>query len=236
MGATTPRLQIGAEIEAALESLKTVGDVAVATHDDGDGAALLVTFTSLGSPQNLGNLPLLRATRLALGDAARVSVRKISTGCCDVALSFNNGNDWHSKQGLAHGRDAIGQVVSLQPSSGPTRGGTAVTVTIAGGLLPPSSSLWCVFGGSKSRATRRDQNRVECLAPQFAAGSVAVEVSAHSFEASATIARAGPASFRYVGRGDRLSHNPKDRRFERGGPDPRLRDVCWRELQQKMPF
>ena len=70
-----------------------------------------------------------------------------------------------------------------------------MTVTIAGGLLPPSDLLWCVFGGSKSRATRLDQNRVECLAPAFAAGSVAV--SAHSLESSATIARAGPASFRY---------------------------------------
>ena len=137
MGATTPWLQIGSSIEDELESLNTVGDVAVSTHEDVNQMSYAVTFTSLGTPANLGNLPLLRATHLRLGDAARVSVRKLSTGCCDVSLSFN-GHDWHAKQGLAHGRDAIGQVVSLSTISGPVRGGTVVTVTIAGGLLPPS--------------------------------------------------------------------------------------------------
>ncbi|CAH0369713.1 unnamed protein product, partial [Pelagomonas calceolata] len=195
-GATTPGLQIGAPIEESLEKLPTVGDVVVSTHEDVDQVSYVVTFTSLGNPTNLGDLPLLQATHLQMGDAARVSVRKISTGCCDVSLSFN-GQDWHAKQGLAHGRDGMGQVVSLHPASGPTRGGTVVTVTIAGGLLPPSDLLWCVFGGARSRATRIDTQRCTCLSPAFAAGSVAVEVSAHSLEASATIARAGPASFRY---------------------------------------
>jgi hypothetical protein len=88
-------------------------------------------------------------------------------------------------------------VVSLNPASGPVRGGTSVTVTISGGVLPPSDLLWCVFGGARSRATRLDQRRCTCLSPSFGAGSVAVELAAHSLESSATIAVAGPASFRY---------------------------------------
>ena len=108
-GATTPWLQIGSPIEESRKAT-TVGDVAVSTHEDVNQISYAVTFTSLGTPANLGNLPLLRATHLDLGDAARVSVRKSSTGCCDVSLSFN-GHDWHAKQGLAHGRDAVGQVV-----------------------------------------------------------------------------------------------------------------------------
>ena len=84
-----PGSRSGTEIEAALENLKTVGDVAVSTHEDVNQMSYAITFTSLGTPANLGNLPLLRATHLHLGDAARVSVRKISTGCCDVSLSFN---------------------------------------------------------------------------------------------------------------------------------------------------
>ena len=126
-------MQIGAPIEERPGHLKTA-DVAVATHELETELRYLVTFTSLGTPANLGNCCCSPATAPGPGDAA-ASVRKISTGCCDVALSFNNGNDWHSKQGLAHGPHAIVKW-SLQPSFvSIVAGGTAVTVTIAGGLL-----------------------------------------------------------------------------------------------------
>ena len=238
MGATTPRLQIGASIEDELESLKTVGDVAVATHEDVDQMSYLITFTSLGTPANLGNLPLLRATRLALGDAARVSVRKISTGCCDVALSFNNGHDWHSKQGLAHGRDSIGQVVSLEPSSGPVRGGTSVDRDDCWWwCLPPSSDRYgassAALDQEQSRA-RIDQNSVECLSPAIRGG----ERRRRSALARGECDRRarGPGVIQICWRGDRLSHNPKDRRFETGRSDPRLRDVCGENFNRRCRF
>jgi hypothetical protein len=218
LGATTPWLQIGSPIEDALETLKTVGDVVVSTNEDATELSYAITFTSLGRPANLGNLPLIQATHLNMGDSARISVRKVQAGCCDVSLSFNGGSDWHSRSGLAHGRDSIGQVVSLNPASGPVRGGTSVTVTMSGGVLPPSDLLWCVFGGARSRATRLDQRRCTCLSPSFAAGSVAVELPAHSLESSATIAVAGPASFRYHAE-ETVSHTtPKIVDSRQGGP------------------
>ena len=60
------------------ESLKTVGDVAVSTHEDVNQMSYVVTFTSLGTPANLGNLPLVQATHLHWATPPRVSVRKIS--------------------------------------------------------------------------------------------------------------------------------------------------------------
>jgi len=98
---------------------------------------------------------------LDMGDAASITVKKVQSGCCDLALSFNGGADWHAKAGLAYARDTTGQVISLDPASGPVTGGTLVQVTVGGGTLPPPAQnlLWCVFGSTKTRATRLDETR-----------------------------------------------------------------------------
>ena len=86
------------KFKAALEALDTVGDVEVfKVRESAARTTWTVTFTTLGGPTNLGNLPLLAAefdNRKVWDARAAPTVDKLAAGCCEVALSFNGGADF----------------------------------------------------------------------------------------------------------------------------------------------
>lgn len=100
-----------AEVEAALEAIPTVGDVVVTSwrHPDPGLAPGLVTrawdvtFTGLGSPANLGDLPALVPDGSGLyGSLVALGAAEVKPGCCAVELSFNGGADF-TASGVALG-------------------------------------------------------------------------------------------------------------------------------------
>lgn len=182
-------------VEQALESLGEVGDVAVTATYPARGATggensstasatWTVDFTTLGTPANIGDLPLLEADGSFLtGTTAGVTVEEISAGCCAVEVSANGGADFSST-----GSDSAGSrppvaafryqdramVRSVTPSAGPTSGGTEVLVSGTGFDLPSaliasddqSGDFVCVFGGQlESPATRINSTAVMCMSP-----------------------------------------------------------------------
>lgn len=188
-----------ASVEEALESLPQVGDVSVvATPRHGVAAAVgqnvstaaaawTVEFTTVGTPANIGDLPLLEADGSFLtGTTTSVSVEEISAGCCAVQVSANGGVDFTSA-----GHDSSGEIISggtaaafryqgraavrsVTPRGGPTSGGTAVFLSGAGFDLPSlatgtdmnPSGFVCVFGGRlESPAARLDSTTVKCVSP-----------------------------------------------------------------------
>lgn len=187
-----------ASLEQALESLAEVGDVAVsATYPTGAtssnqnsstaAATWTVEFTTVGTPANIGDLPLLESDGSFLtGTAASVTVEEILAGCCVVEVSANGGADFTSSgpDGTGGGSTATAafryqnraMVRSVSPSAGPTSGGTAVFVLGVGFDLP---SAWtspetdmesvdcvCVFGGRlESPASRINSTTITCTSP-----------------------------------------------------------------------
>lgn len=196
-------------MEEALESLVEVGDVAVtATYpargaNDGENsstasATWTVEFTTLGTPANIGDLPLLEADGSFLtGSAVGVTVEEVSAGCCAVEVSANGGADFSStgadSESLLPSVAAFryqdrAMVGSVTPSAGPTSGGTKVVVSGTGFDLPSAlmasddqnGDFVCVFGGRlESPATRTNSTAITCTSPftprmQSGAMSVAV--------------------------------------------------------------
>lgn len=197
-GETSPPLpwNTSAEsMEQALESLVEVGDVAVtaaypawsATGGENSSAASAtwaVEFTTLGTPANMGDLPLLEADGSFLtGTAAEITVEKISAGCCAVEVSANGGADFSgSDSGGGSSNPPVAafryqdkaMVQSVTPRAGPTSGGTEVLVSGTGFDLPStltvsddqSGDFVCVFGGRlQSPATRVNSTAITCTSP-----------------------------------------------------------------------
>lgn len=74
-------------LEAALEALPTVGDVEVTHIRLRNGNSWEVTFTSLGVPENLGDLPLLSAhDSMTTGTSVGLRVRELAAGCCALEV------------------------------------------------------------------------------------------------------------------------------------------------------
>ncbi|CAM9618643.1 unnamed protein product, partial [Ectocarpus sp. 13 AM-2016] len=181
-------------VEQALESLPQVGDVTVvaetlqksdATVDQNSSETAVswtVEFTTVGTPANIGDLPLLEADGSFLtGTTVGVRVEEISAGCCEVEVSANGGADYTST-----GSDGTGSITtaafryqdratvrSVTPSSGPASGGTAVVLYGTGFDLPSTSDndthvgdFVCVFGGRlESPAARLNSTTVTCASP-----------------------------------------------------------------------
>ncbi|CAN0399227.1 unnamed protein product, partial [Ectocarpus sp. 8 AP-2014] len=182
-----------ASVEQALESLPQVGDVTVVaeTHQKSDAGddnssvtavSWTVEFTTVGTPANIGDLPLLEADGSFLtGTTVGVSVEEISTGCCEVEVSANGGADYTSTGADGTGSSTTAAfryqdratVRSVMPSSGPASGGTAVFLSGTGFDLPSTSGddthggdFVCVFGGRlESPATRLNSTTVTCVSP-----------------------------------------------------------------------
>lgn len=184
-----------AVVEATLESLPQVGDIAV-TVDPSTGPVLgdliskmswLVEFTTLGKPPNLGDLPLLGADGSYLtGTKVGIVVKEVSMGCCAVEVSANGGADYTSVTGseqtgttaFRYQKRAV--VRTAMPSAGPATGGTQVLV-FGTGFDPPSSvssspnpgstlsasdGIVCVFGEQlESPAVRLNSTAVTCTSP-----------------------------------------------------------------------
>lgn len=178
-------------MEAALESLPQVGDVAVSLDPATSTStaavpftamAWLVEFTTLGTPPNLGNLSLLVADGSYLtGTGVGVTAEKVSSGCCTVELSANAGVDYTSLAGSKNDIPAFryqdrAAVRAVIPSAGPASGDTRVVLVGTGFDLPSSASpgaagvrsnnVVCVFGGQlESRAIRLNSTAVICTSP-----------------------------------------------------------------------
>lgn len=182
-------------LEAALESLPQVGDVTVAV-DPSTGLTVgnvstkmtwLVEFTTLGTPPNLGNLPLLEADGSYLtGMAISVTVEEVSAGCCTVDVSANGGADYTSVP-VGNQRDTVAfryqdrpAVWAISPASGPSGGGTRILVYGTGFDLPSpvlskagavlvsavDHGPTCVFGGQvESPAVRLNSTAMACTSP-----------------------------------------------------------------------
>lgn len=195
-----------AALEAALEALPTVGDVAVTVDtlsrsdlvDQTTYTAWLVEYTTLGTPPNLGDLPLLGTDGSFLtGTNVSAMVEEVSKGCCAVQLSVNGGQDYTSTTavgGKAGGNTAAFKyqnravVRTILPSAGPAAGGTQISVSGAGFDAPSSTSsemeaglvstegsgsdMTCVFGGRlESPGVRLNSSVVLCNSPPVQHGS-----------------------------------------------------------------
>lgn len=183
------------ELEAALETLPGVGDVAVsldrsfALSEPGKpttAMAWLVEFTTLGTPPNAGDIPLLAIDGSFLtGRSVDASVQEVSGGCCTVEVSMNGGADFTSASDTAFGTVAFryqdkAVVLAVSPSSGPSSGGTEITVVGTGFDLPSAISpdgvfgdtpinhgVLCLFGGEhESPASRLNSTAMVCRTPQ----------------------------------------------------------------------
>lgn len=183
-----------AEVEIALESLPQVGDVAVSsdsppTPSSHSGSitamAWLVEFTTLGTPQNLGNIPLLAIDEsYVTGTSVSAAVERVSRGCCTVEVSANGGLDYTDVTASEHNAAAFryqdrAVVGAAVPSSGPASGGTQIIVTGTGFDLPSLSSsitasmrsstndgATCVYGGQwESLAARINSTAMTCSTP-----------------------------------------------------------------------
>lgn len=175
-----------ASLEAALEVLPQVGDITVfnspadATVDFSSTVATwLIEFTTVGTPPNLGDLPLLEADGSFLtGTAVGVVVEEISTGCCAVEVSANGGADFSNVSDLTVANCIAFRyqdrpvVRAVKPSTGPASGGTLVTVLGAGFDLSSTATpgiendFVCVFGDRlESPATRLNSTAAQCKTP-----------------------------------------------------------------------
>lgn len=184
-GKTSPPLPWNASaiaVEAALESLPAVGDVTVrgyagaaANNSPSTVATWLVEFTTLGTPSNVGDIPLLEADGSFLtGTAVRVEVEEVSAGCCAVDVSANGGADYTSVSGSEVSRSAFryqdrAVVNTVTPNAGPTSGGTPIVVSGTGFDLPTTVAGFdfvCVFGGHiESHAVKVNSTAAICTSP-----------------------------------------------------------------------
>lgn len=169
-----------AYVEAALESLLQIGDVTV-TRDEFSPTATswLVEFTTLGTPANIGDLPMLEADGSFLtGKSVRITVEEMSDGCCTVEISANGGADFtvasddEAHQAAAFRYQDRAVVRSVEPNAGPASGGTPVILRGTGFILlfdaasGTSNDLVCLFGGRlESPAVRMNSTMVVCTSP-----------------------------------------------------------------------
>ena len=191
-----------AEMEAALESLPTVGDVVVTTASDADligkgrsGYGWDVTFTGLGEPLNLGDLPLLSLeAHMLSGSNVVLGVEESQAGCCAVELSFN-AQDFTSNQ-VPYKYDEAAVVLTVYPQAGSVMGGTPITVSGSG--FVPTGLVYCVFGASEpARAVWVSPSEVTCVTPPHPAASVVVVLHQHSHDDGSLSRSLTVAVFRY---------------------------------------
>ena len=140
-----PHDATGTVMRQALVELPTIGDVAVSKESTEFGARWLVTFTTTGTPSNIGDLPLLEPSQeLLLGYGAAVTVSQHTPGCCAVEVSTND-QDYSASMVMFRFENSL-RTVAVSPVSGPKSGGTVLTLTVAGALSTEATLHRCVFG------------------------------------------------------------------------------------------
>jgi hypothetical protein len=197
-GETTRRVEYNAtadELRARLLALPTVGAVQVSRHaydgldsagewpaDDGmRGLEWRVTFTTYGSPANLGDLPAMEVDdALLYGSWAEGSVDELRAGCCALEVSAN-GQQYTAGSGVPFRFDPEPAVEVATPAFGAVSGGTVVTLLGSGFAADTTGSgVRCLFGGAESGSVPGvvlNETAVRCTAPPAAAaGRVLVAV------------------------------------------------------------
>ncbi len=165
-----------------IENLVTVGDVSVTRVEGGGGNnsshEWLITFTMMGIPENLGNLPLLTVDDSML-TGAEIHVSKVSSGCCTLQVSLNGGQDWTPPyvSGRFRFQDTY-VATSIVPNIGPTR------IIIYGGPFIVDEPLICTFGLNLDYLVPSEwisPYQIACTTPPFpSAGMVVLSLTSDS--------------------------------------------------------
>lgn len=178
-----------AAVEEALEALPQLGDVVVTAGESSQTKATWeVEFTTLGTPANIGNLPLLEVDgSFLVGTAVDITVEEISTGCCTVEVSANGGADYTvvatggGNNVAAFRYQGRAAVHVVEPRAGPVSGGTPLIISGTGFDLPSAAAsgtdgeFVCVFGGRlESPATRLNSSTIACTSPATLRGEAGV--------------------------------------------------------------
>ena len=97
-----------------------------------------------------------------------------------VFVSLNSGVDYSSTSVTLNIRRSL-SVLELRPTSGPSRGGSIVRAFVRGlqHISRTSTSLFCRFGYSTSRATYESNSTIRCVSPPHIHGNVSFAVSAN---------------------------------------------------------
>ncbi len=160
-----------------LVSLTTIGDVSVtcatnfAQELNRSTNIYDITFTTFGSPPNVGSIPLIEIDLLSPVYGATSEVEKIQDSCCNVEISLNQvdyfGGQEESTIVFTFDDDII--VSSVQPTHGSFRGGTSITLMGEGFIHINSTTtpLYCVFGTKYVPASAMNSKEIKCSTPFF---------------------------------------------------------------------
>ena len=216
-----------AVLAQTLEALPAVGSVDVTRTAldavSAQGFAYAVTFSRRVQPANLGDLPLLGVdATFVRGTEVRLVAAEVSPGCCAVEVA-NNGQNFAPATSAAalYSFDPVPHVTSVAPQSGPSSGGTLVTV-YSEGLNAPSAgtdaadaatTTYCIFGTGAIAAQVAAQRVVlsastgkpigaTCVAPAHVAGSassgvVVVAIKQNAFHDAGASISTSAATFEY---------------------------------------
>ncbi len=130
--------------------------------------SFLVTFLGLLNDEQ----PLLSIDSSWVSNSAVISVERVQSLCCKVALSLNGVDYFGGNNGdFIFAYDKKFAVVSISPQYGFLEGGTGVILTVIGlshsHVKSDSSKLYCVFGDVEVIGVFTDEMTVSCLAPAY---------------------------------------------------------------------
>ena len=167
------------DLQTALSSMSPVGDIRVTLQHEyysnqnpfGSTAVVaqndtfLVTFTTFGSPNNAGSLPLFSLHSSAPIDGSfSVLLDTVQAACCDVSVSYN-GQEYSQSLGMVF--DDVPMVSDISPGTGSSSGGTMVRLLGSGFVVPATGyttpSPYCRFGTLLSPATVISDTEVSCF-------------------------------------------------------------------------
>lgn len=200
-----------ADVKAALEAMSSIGEVAVERLVSADTTPeWVVTFTTFGSPTNAGSLPLLQPLNV-VSSVSNVTMRveKVQAGCCDVALTYNDGVEFSSAR-LGLVVESAPTVADIAPASGTANGLTLVSIFGSGFIVGLNSSS-CLFGYVETPATIINDSFATCVSPAHPEGSVVLTLKLISYgsgPADGLLARSSRV-FRFVPRPQLLSVSPQ---------------------------
>ena len=209
MGEETVQLNILSPTEDilnALKSLSNVGDLGITgnhkIYEEYMHSALFlqeynITFTTMGSPSNVGDLPLIEVRTQNI----QANVNRVNRGCCPVRVSTNlidfyggiNNSDIH----YVYDERSVIRIIS--PAHGTSNGGTLVQLTGSGFVPPgPQMKLFCIFGSKYVAAQYVDSTKVICISPAHSICKVVVSVKQYSMTGASGPISESLAIFEFV--------------------------------------
>jgi len=217
VGSITTSLSVdtsAVELETKLRELTAIGDIEVSKFDSSTSiypsVEWLVTFTTLGSPSNAGDVPLLKVHDYTstLSNNFVVNISKVQSGCCDVRISYNGEEDSFDKISIIV--DAVPTVAKIYPRTGFVEGNVNVTIVGSGFHSSDSDTPYCLFGSVETVAHIHNITFASCISPPHPAGTVIVTLKFfYHYEKNAfsSISRS-VQTFLYEGSLMILSHAP----------------------------